>query len=212
MARAVDPAAGRQPLFFVGAELTLIADCVPFADPNMHAGQADTAIAAGCPKLDDGNAYIDKLTQILASNDIRGIKVAYMEVPCCRWSSSPNRRSGPAEKRSRSTWYWCRSTCRGWLGFKVLASFRGAGASACHLPTANSRWKTCPVHPSKEVLYAECSPRIVARRRSCHSSALLLSASCCCWRAWWAASWAWAGSPSPTLRVSPIFRTIPTPA
>ena len=71
--------------FFAGAELTLIADCVPFADPNMHAGlMRDTAIAVGCPKLDDGNAYIDKLTQILASNDIRGIKVAYMEVPCCR--------------------------------------------------------------------------------------------------------------------------------
>ena len=44
----------------------------------------DSAIAVGCPKLDDGNAYVSKVTQILANNDIRSLKVAYMEVPCCR--------------------------------------------------------------------------------------------------------------------------------
>jgi ferredoxin len=71
--------------FLEGATLTLIADCVPFANPNFHADlMRDSAIAVGCPKLDDGNAYIDKLTQILANNDIRGLKVAFMEVPCCR--------------------------------------------------------------------------------------------------------------------------------
>jgi len=71
--------------FYQGTVLTLIADCVPFANPNMHADlMRDTAIAVGCPKLDDGNAYIGKLTQILANNNIRGLKVAYMEVPCCR--------------------------------------------------------------------------------------------------------------------------------
>jgi ferredoxin len=71
--------------FYQATDLTLIADCVPFANPNMHADlMRDTAIAVGCPKLDDGNAYIGKLTQILANNDIRGLKVAYMEVPCCR--------------------------------------------------------------------------------------------------------------------------------
>lgn len=71
--------------FLHGADLTLIADCVPFADPNMHANlMRDSAIAVGCPKLDDAQAYIGKLTQILQSNDIRSLKVAYMEVPCCR--------------------------------------------------------------------------------------------------------------------------------
>jgi len=71
--------------YFQGAELTLIADCVPFASPNMHADLLrDSAIAVGCPKLDDGQAYINKVTQILQSNDIRSLKVAYMEVPCCR--------------------------------------------------------------------------------------------------------------------------------
>jgi ferredoxin len=71
--------------YFQGAELTLIADCVPFANPNMHADLLrDSAIAVGCPKLVDGQAYINKVTQILQSNDIRSLKVAYMEVPCCR--------------------------------------------------------------------------------------------------------------------------------
>jgi NAD-dependent dihydropyrimidine dehydrogenase PreA subunit len=71
--------------FLQGADLTLIADCVPFANPNMHADfMCNSAIAVGCPKLDDAQAYIVKLTQILANNDIRSLKVAYMEVPCCR--------------------------------------------------------------------------------------------------------------------------------
>lgn len=71
--------------FFHGADLTLIADCVPFANPNMHADfLRDSAIAVGCPKLDDAQAYIGKVTQILQNNDIRSLKVAYMEVPCCR--------------------------------------------------------------------------------------------------------------------------------
>jgi len=71
--------------YFQGADLTLIADCVPFANPNMHADLLrDSAIAVGCPKLDDSQAYINKVAQILQSNDIRSLKVAYMEVPCCR--------------------------------------------------------------------------------------------------------------------------------
>lgn len=71
--------------FLQGANLTLIADCVPFANPNMHADfMRDSAIAVGCPKLDDAHAYIGKLSQILAKNDIRSLKVAFMEVPCCR--------------------------------------------------------------------------------------------------------------------------------
>jgi Pyruvate/2-oxoacid:ferredoxin oxidoreductase delta subunit len=71
--------------YFQGADLTLIADCVPFANPNMHADLiAGSAIAVGCPKLDDGRAYIEKLTQILQKSDVRSLRVAYMEVPCCR--------------------------------------------------------------------------------------------------------------------------------
>ena len=71
--------------FLYQAHLTLIADCVPFAAPNMHADfMADGAIAVGCPKLDDGQAYINKLAQMIQVSDIQSIRVAYMEVPCCR--------------------------------------------------------------------------------------------------------------------------------
>jgi Pyruvate/2-oxoacid:ferredoxin oxidoreductase delta subunit len=70
--------------FLQDADLTIIADCVPFADPNTHARYIkDSAIAVGCPKLDDGRAYVLKLSQILAQNDIRSLKVVRMEVPCC---------------------------------------------------------------------------------------------------------------------------------
>jgi Pyruvate/2-oxoacid:ferredoxin oxidoreductase delta subunit len=71
--------------FLQDAQLTLIADCVPFANPNMHADfLRDGAIAVACPKLDDGQAYINKLAQMIQAANIRSIRVAYMEVPCCR--------------------------------------------------------------------------------------------------------------------------------
>ena len=36
----------------------------------------------GCPKLDDID-YSEKLTQIIANNDIQGVTIVRMEVPCC---------------------------------------------------------------------------------------------------------------------------------
>ena len=36
----------------------------------------------GCPKLDEGD-YADKLTAIIANNNIKSVKVVRMEVPCC---------------------------------------------------------------------------------------------------------------------------------
>jgi NAD-dependent dihydropyrimidine dehydrogenase PreA subunit len=71
--------------FFDNVSLTLIADCVPFAYPNVHADFIrGTAVAVGCPKLDDAAAYVEKLTLMLQANEIRGLNVVYMEVPCCR--------------------------------------------------------------------------------------------------------------------------------
>lgn len=37
----------------------------------------------GCPKLDNLDAYVNKVTQILRSSDIKSLKVVHMEVPCC---------------------------------------------------------------------------------------------------------------------------------
>ena len=36
----------------------------------------------GCPKLDEGD-YSEKLTQIIAENEIQSVTVLRMEVPCC---------------------------------------------------------------------------------------------------------------------------------
>ncbi|HWR82519.1 MAG TPA: hypothetical protein VN285_04390, partial [Candidatus Deferrimicrobium sp.] len=41
------------------------------------------AIVIGCPKLDNLQFYVDKLTQIFAANSLRSIEVLLMEVPCC---------------------------------------------------------------------------------------------------------------------------------
>ncbi len=70
--------------YFQGADLILIADCVPFAYANFHTDfLKGKAIAIGCPKLDDLNAYVNKVTQILESSNIKSLKVVHMEVPCC---------------------------------------------------------------------------------------------------------------------------------
>ncbi len=71
--------------FFENADLLLVADCVPFAYANFHEDFVrGHAVAMGCPKLDDARAYVDKVTQILLRSNVKSLKVAYMEVPCCR--------------------------------------------------------------------------------------------------------------------------------
>ncbi len=37
----------------------------------------------GCPKLDDGQLYVDKLTALVAQNELESVDIAFMEVPCC---------------------------------------------------------------------------------------------------------------------------------
>jgi len=70
--------------FLRDAELLLAADCVPFAYADFHRDFLQgRALLIGCPKLDDGQAYLQKLTAILAQNDIRSLTVLHMEVPCC---------------------------------------------------------------------------------------------------------------------------------
>ncbi|MDO3379796.1 4Fe-4S binding protein [Geoalkalibacter halelectricus] len=70
--------------FFKDADLVLAADCAPFAFPEFHRDiLKGKALAIGCPKLDDGKAYLEKLTAILRHNDIRSLTVVHMEVPCC---------------------------------------------------------------------------------------------------------------------------------
>ncbi|MFU8795997.1 MAG: ATP-binding protein [Dehalococcoidia bacterium] len=71
-------------LYFRNADLVLVGDCVPFAYGDFHRGfLKGKAVAIGCPKLDDLNAYIDKVAEILRVADVKSLKVVHMEVPCC---------------------------------------------------------------------------------------------------------------------------------
>lgn len=69
--------------YFRAADLLIAADCTAFAYGNFHQDFMKNKITLiGCPKLDEGD-YAEKLTQIIAENDIRSISVVRMEVPCC---------------------------------------------------------------------------------------------------------------------------------
>lgn len=70
--------------FLKGADLLVAADCVPFAFAGFHDELLEgKALLVGCPKLDDTDAYREKLTDIFARDEIRSVTVAHMEVPCC---------------------------------------------------------------------------------------------------------------------------------
>ena len=70
--------------YFKGADLLIAADCVPFAYARFHDDLLKGKILlVGCPKLDDIEAYREKIYNIVKDNDIRSITYAHMEVPCC---------------------------------------------------------------------------------------------------------------------------------
>jgi Fe-S-cluster-containing hydrogenase component 2 len=70
--------------YFAGADLLLVADCVPFAMGDFHNRfLKDSSIVVGCPKLDDAEFYIEKLANILKVNKLSSLTVIHMEVPCC---------------------------------------------------------------------------------------------------------------------------------
>ena len=69
--------------YFAGAKLLVAADCTAYAYANVHQEfMRGKVTLIGCPKLDEGD-YTEKLTAILAGNDIRSVTVARMTVPCC---------------------------------------------------------------------------------------------------------------------------------
>ena len=67
-----------------GADLVIAADCVPFAYGDFHRRfLPGKTLLVGCPKFDDVEAYVEKLTAIFRDRNIRSIDVVHMEVPCC---------------------------------------------------------------------------------------------------------------------------------
>ena len=69
--------------YFNHAKLLIAADCSAYAYANMHQDFMKGKITLiGCPKLDNVD-YSEKLTQIIANNDLASVTIVRMEVPCC---------------------------------------------------------------------------------------------------------------------------------
>lgn len=69
--------------YFENANLLVSADCAAYAYGNFHGEfMRNRVTLIGCPKLDEGD-YSEKLTRIIAGNDIKSVTVVRMEVPCC---------------------------------------------------------------------------------------------------------------------------------
>ena len=69
--------------YFDNVNLLVAADCTAYAYGNFHNDFIRNHITLiGCPKLDEGD-YTEKLTEIIANNNIKSVTVVRMEVPCC---------------------------------------------------------------------------------------------------------------------------------
>jgi hypothetical protein len=70
--------------YLQGADILLVADCVPFAYADFHRRfLRGRPVIIGCPKLDQADFYVKKLAQILHIARPRSISILRMEVPCC---------------------------------------------------------------------------------------------------------------------------------
>jgi len=70
--------------FLQGTDLVLAADCVPFAYAGFHQDfLRNHSLLVACPKLDDFQAHLKKLTDILRHSSVKSLTVVHMEVPCC---------------------------------------------------------------------------------------------------------------------------------
>jgi ferredoxin len=66
------------------ADLLISADCVGSSHPNFHEHLVEgRVLIIACPKLDDADAYQEKLTTIFRQNSPKSVLVAHMTVPCC---------------------------------------------------------------------------------------------------------------------------------
>jgi NAD-dependent dihydropyrimidine dehydrogenase PreA subunit len=70
---------------FRAARLLIAADCVPVAYAGFHEHLLrGRSVAIGCPKFDDVQGYVKRLTEILRQGAIEEILLARMQVPCCQ--------------------------------------------------------------------------------------------------------------------------------
>ena len=70
--------------YLKGADLLIAADCVAASHPDFHEALVrGRVLLVACPKLDDADAYLAKLTAMFRENSPNSVTVAHMTVPCC---------------------------------------------------------------------------------------------------------------------------------
>ncbi|MFC1981796.1 ATP-binding protein [Chloroflexota bacterium] len=70
--------------FLQDTDLVLAADCVPFAYASFHQDfLRNHSLLIACPKLDNFEAHLKKLTDVLRNSTVKSLTVVHMEVPCC---------------------------------------------------------------------------------------------------------------------------------
>ncbi|MBN1631717.1 MAG: 4Fe-4S dicluster domain-containing protein [Thermoleophilia bacterium] len=70
--------------YFKEADLLVAADCTAFTRGSFHADLLkDHKLVVACPKLDDTSPYLQKLVELIKTNQLKSITVARMTVPCC---------------------------------------------------------------------------------------------------------------------------------
>ncbi len=85
--------------YFNNANLLIAADCTAYAYGNFHNEFIRNHITIiGCPKLDEGD-YTEKLTNIIANNNIKSVTIVRMEVPCCGGIENAAKRALQASKK-----------------------------------------------------------------------------------------------------------------
>jgi len=70
--------------FLKGADLLVVADCVPVAFPDLHGKfLREKAVMVGCPKFDEADPYVHNFAGIFRDAEVKSVTVVIMEVPCC---------------------------------------------------------------------------------------------------------------------------------
>ncbi len=82
--------------YFQGCDMLVAADCTAFAYGAFHEDFLKGRVCLiGCPKL-DGVDYTEKLAEVFTANNVRSVRVARMQVPCCGGIEQAVRRAADA--------------------------------------------------------------------------------------------------------------------
>jgi len=69
--------------FLRGAEVVIAADCAPVALPDFNSRLSGKVVMIACPKFDDPQPYLQKLTDMFRNAGLKKVQILRMEVPCC---------------------------------------------------------------------------------------------------------------------------------